>query len=128
MLPRYGGSPAVWTTAAMFFQVVLLAGYLYAHVLTRYALRAQLAMHAVLVAAALATLPLHASGVMPDETAPIVSLLALLAASVGLPYFAVSATAPLLQQLFSRTRHIDAGDPYFLYSASNAGSLAALVG
>ncbi|HEX2826540.1 MAG TPA: fused MFS/spermidine synthase [Burkholderiales bacterium] len=128
VLPRYGGSPAVWTTAAMFFQVVLLAGYLYAHVLTRYRLRAQLAVHAVLIAAAVATLPLHAAGVMPAGTAPVVSLLALLASSVGLPYFAVSATAPLLQQWFSRTRHVDARDPYFLYSASNAGSLAALVG
>lgn len=128
VLPRYGGSPAVWTTAAMFFQVVLLAGYLYAHVLTRYRLRAQLAVHTALIAAALATLPLHAATAGADQGAPIVSLLLLLATSVGLPYFAVSATAPLLQQWFSRTSHADAADPYFLYSASNAGSLAALVG
>ena len=128
VLPRYGGSPAVWTTAAMFFQVVLLAGYLYAHVLTRYALRAQLAVHALLIAAAIATLPLQAAGIATEDSAPVVSLLAALALSVGLPYFAVSATAPLLQAWFSRTRHADASDPYFLYSASNAGSLAALVG
>jgi hypothetical protein len=128
ILPRYGGSPAVWTTAAMFFQVMLLAGYLYAHLLTRYALRVQLAVHAVVVALALLTLPIHASTLAADETAPLLSLLGLLVTSVGLPFFAVSATAPLLQQWFSRTGHRDAADPYFLYSASNAGSLAALIG
>lgn len=127
VLPRYGGSPAVWTTAAMFFQVVLLAGYLYAHLLTRRSLRTQLALHAIVVAAALCALPVHVFTEMPRETAPVLSLLAVMLLSVGLPFFAVSATAPLLQQWFSRTTHTQAGDPYFLYSASNAGSVLALI-
>lgn len=128
VLPRYGGSPAVWTTAAMFFQVVLLAGYLYAHLLTRRSLRTQFALHAIVVAAALCTLPVRTFTGMPEETAPVLSLLAVMLLSVGLPFFAVSATAPLLQQWFSRTAHRRAADPYFLYSASNAGSLFALIG
>jgi hypothetical protein len=128
VLPRYGGSPAVWTTAAMFFQIALLGGYLYAHVLAQRPLRTQLAIHALVVAAALATLPLRPAIAPPDDASPVLSLLVLLGASVGLPCFALSATAPLLQQWFSRTSHADAADPYFLYSASNAGSLAALIG
>ena len=128
ILPRYGGSPAVWTTAALFFQLALLAGYLYAHLASRLALRAQLALHAVLIAAALAMLPVSASSIGMGAEAPVLSLLAVLAASLGLPVFALSATAPLLQQWFSRTGHLHATDPYFLYAASNAGSLLALVG
>lgn len=128
ILPRYGGSPAVWTTAAMFFQVMLLAGYLYAHLLARLSLRSQFVFHALVVAAALVALPVHAAAIDPGHEAPLSSLLIVLTLSVGLPFFAVSATAPLLQQWFSRTGHRHAADPYFLYSASNAGSLAALIG
>jgi hypothetical protein len=128
ILPRYGGSPAVWTTAALFFQLALLAGYLYAHLASRLALRAQLALHALLIASALAMLPISASSVGAGADAPVLSLLAVLAVSLGFPVFALSATAPLLQQWFSRTGHRHAADPYFLYSASNAGSLLALIG
>lgn len=128
VLPRYGGAPAVWTTAALFFQVVLLAGYAYAHLIGRIALRAQLALHVAVIAAALVALPVSVASIAPDAAAPVLSLLAVLALSVGLPYFALAATAPLLQQWFSATGHRHAGDPYFLYSASNAGSFLALIG
>ena len=128
VLPLYGGAPAVWTTAALFFQVVLLAGYAYAHVIGRFALKAQLAMHLVVVAAAVIALPVSVAAIAPDAAAPVLSLLAVLAVSVGVPYFALAATAPLLQRWFSATGHRHAGDPYFLYSASNAGSFLALIG
>lgn len=128
VLPLYGGSSAVWTTAALFFQITLLAGYAYAHVASRMQLRAQFAMHAALIACALAALPVGVSSFSAGAEAPVLSLLAVLAASLGLPVFTLSATAPLLQQWFSRSGHAHAADPYFLYSASNAGSLLALVG
>lgn len=128
VLPRYGGAPAVWTTASLFFQVVLLAGYTYAHVLARLPLKTQLALHVILVTAALVALPINVAAIEPDAAAPVLSLLAVLAVSLGIPFFALAATAPLLQQWFSRTGHRHADDPYFLYSASNAGSLIALIG
>lgn len=128
VLPRYGGSPAVWTTASLFFQLTLLAGYLYAHLLARLPLRTQLVLHVLLVVAALTSLPVSVSTVDTGDAAPVASLLAVLALSLSLPFFALSATAPLLQQWFSRSGHPHASDPYFLYSASNAGSLAALIG
>jgi hypothetical protein len=127
VLPRYGGAPAVWTTAALFFQVMLLAGYAYAHVVSRIALGKQLALHALVVGAAVLWLPVGVTAIDPYATAPVLSLLAVLATSLGVPFFALAATAPLLQQWFSRTGHRHAGDPYFLYSASNAGSLIALI-
>ena len=128
ILPRYGGSPAVWTTAALFFQVTLLAGYLYAHLIARLPVGRQLTLHAVLFAAAMIALPVQVANIDPTVTAPVVSVLSVLALSIGLPVFALSATAPLLQEWFSRTGHSHAADPYFLYSASNTGSLAALIG
>lgn len=128
VLPLYGGSSAVWTTAALFFQLTLLAGYAYAHLASRLRLRAQLAIHATLIVCALAALPIAVSSFRTGADVPVLSLLAVLAASLGLPVFTLSATAPLLQQWFSRSGHAHAGDPYFLYSASNAGSLLALVG
>lgn len=129
VLPRYGGSPAVWTTAIMFFQVMLLAGYLYAHVVSRsLSLRGQVALHLGLLSAAFLMLPAHASNGPAAGASQVFSLLVLLTIAVGLPFFAVSATAPLLQKWFSRTSHPDAADPYFLYSASNVGSMAALIG
>ena len=131
VLPLLGGSPQVWNTAMVFFQAVLLAGYAYAHWLTR-ALPAvaQIGLHAGVLALAALFLPLAvAAGWEPDPAgAPVVWLLALLGASIGLPFFAVSATAPLLQRWFSRTGHAQAHDPYFLYGASNLGSVIALLG
>src|SRR5690606_11407171 len=106
-------------------QLTLLGGYLYAHLVSRIGMRAQLAVHAALLGCALATLPFAVSTASAE--APVISLLVVLTVSLGLPVFALSATAPLLQRWFSRSGHPHAGDPYFLYSASNAGSLLALV-
>ena len=130
MLPLLGGAPSVWTTCMLFFQAGLLAGYAYAHVVTtRLSIRFQVAVHAAVVAAAVVVLPFTIP-VIPQEgyvSRPTVWLLSALATTVGLPFFALSATAPLLQRWFSAVRHVFASDPYFLYAASNAGSLAALV-
>lgn len=130
VLPRLGGSPAVWNTAMVFFQATLLAGYLYAHLSARWlGLRAQQLAHAVLLLAALVFLPmaLDPDAAPPAEGTPVFWLIAMLAASAGLPFLAVSATAPLLQRWFAHIDHPAAADPYFLYGGSNLGSLAALV-
>ncbi|HYM71450.1 MAG TPA: hypothetical protein VET89_00600, partial [Stellaceae bacterium] len=129
VLPRLGGAPSVWNTAMCFFQATLLLGYLYAHVLaTRFGRGAQAAIHAVVLAAAAAFLPLDlARATPPADGIPVLWLIGKLAVTIGPPFFALSATAPLLQRWFSRTDHPAAADPYFLYAASNAGSLIALL-
>ena len=130
VLPLLGGTPAVWTTAMLFFQTVLLLAYVYAHWSTRrLGARRQAALHMALVAAALLVLPIGVpSGWNPPvEGSPIPWLLLLLVVAVGLPFFVVSATAPLLQTWLASTDHPDADDPYFLYRASNAGSVLGLV-
>lgn len=130
VLPLLGGSPAVWSVAMVFFQASLLAGYAYAHGLTRWlAPPRALAVHLAVMAAAVATLPLAVAsgfGRPPVEFAAL-WLMVLFAASIGLPFFAVAANAPMLQAWFGRTGHAQAGDPYFLYGASNLGSFAALI-
>lgn len=131
VLPRYGGTPAVWTTASMFFQVMLLAGYLYAHLVTRkLGLKHQVWLHFTLLGVVFLVLPaqIDESWTAFSGQAPVVSLLGLLIIDLGLPFFAVAATAPLLQRWFSQTSHAEAVDPYFLYAASNIGSMAALLG
>ena len=130
VLPLFGGAPAVWTTASMFFQFALLGGYLYAHIVSRsLTLRQQALIHLVLLGSVFVLLPvrLEAGSAADAAREPVSALLWLLAAGLGLPFFAVAATAPLLQRWFSHTRHADAKDPYFLYSASNLGSMLALV-
>lgn len=129
VLPRLGGSPAVWNTSMCFFQAVLLAGYVYAHLLsTRVERRAQALIHAAVLLAAAAFLPLDLTAdTPPADGIPVLWLIGRLTISVGPPFFALSATAPLLQRWFSRTDHPAAADPYFLYAASNAGSLLALL-
>jgi SAM-dependent methyltransferase len=129
VLPRLGGSPAVWNTSMCFFQAVLLAGYLYAHLLaTRFDRRAQALIHAAVLLAAAAFLPIDLTQVTPPaDGVPVLWLMGRLALGVGVPFFAIAATAPLLQRWFSRTDHPAAADPYFLYAASNAGSLLALL-
>lgn len=130
LLPRLGGSPAVWNACMLFFQTALLGGYAYAHALTsRLKPAGQAAVHAALVALPLLVLPLAipAASEPPPEGSPVAWLLGALALSVGLPFFALSTTGPLLQRWFSHTSHPKAADPYFLYAASNTGSLAALV-
>ena len=127
LLPLLGGSAGVWNTCMLFFQATLLLGYLYADLLTRrFSIAVQLAIHTGVLAAAAACLPLSAQPA-PVEGSPTLWLLQTLAASVGPPFFALCATAPLLQRWFSQTRDRDAGDPYFLYAASNAGSIAGLL-
>jgi hypothetical protein len=133
LLPQYGGAPAVWITCVFFFQLVLLLGYLYAYALDRYLPPSgQLLVHAALIAGALLTLPVafrsatFASGVAERPLQhPVPSLLVVLALSVGLPFFVIAATAPLAQAWYARAERLRS--PYFLYVASNAGSLAALV-
>src|SRR5262245_26836708 len=130
VLPLLGGSAAVWNTAVVFFQGTLLLGYFYAHLSTRLlGLRRQTILHGVVLLLAFVALPIGlASGwTPPSEGLQIPWLIGLLAASIGLPFFAVSATAPLLQKWFAHTDHPSAGDPYFLYGGSNLGSLAALL-
>ncbi|WP_233494748.1 fused MFS/spermidine synthase [Ruegeria sp. A3M17] len=130
VLPQIGGAPAVWTTAMLFFQVVLIVGYIYAHVLTKWIpLRWQLVTHLALWAAALTYLPLSISDGWSYDASSSTALqtLKLFALGVGLPFAVLSANAPLLQAWYSRSGGPSADDPYFLYSASNVGSLLALL-
>ena len=130
LLPLLGGAPSVWNACMVFFQALLLAGYLYAHASLRWlGERRQSLLHLALLLAPLPFLPLavDASAVRawagdPDPTLP---LLAFLLATVGVPFFVLSASAPLLQRWFFTTT--GARDPYFLYAASNAGSMLALL-
>lgn len=131
VLPLLGGSAAVWNTAMVFYQAVLLAGYGYAHaVSTRLPLRTQVGLQSLVLVLPALVLPfaLPSGWVPPAEGNPIPWLLALLATGAGLPFFAVSSTSPLLQKWFACTSHSRAADPYFLYGASNAGSLLGLLG
>ncbi|MGH7499854.1 MAG: spermidine synthase [Gemmatimonadales bacterium] len=130
VLPLLGGSPAVWTTCMLFFQVVLLLGYAYAHgTSATLTFRRQAPLHIALLAISLLFLPvaLAPGWTPPDGTMPVVWLLGLLAASLGIPFFLLSSTAPLLQRWFTGTDQPGADNPYFLYAASNAGSLLALL-
>jgi hypothetical protein len=132
LLPLLGGSPAVWSTCIAFFQAALLAGYAYAHAtLSWFGARKQAALHVVVVALVLLALPLHIGEMdvarWPTEANPALRLLALLATRVGPPFVIVAATGPLLQRWLSATSLREARDPYFLYAASNLGSLLALV-
>jgi hypothetical protein len=130
VLPQIGGAPAVWTTAMLFFQSVLIGGYLYAHLLTRHVpVRAQIAIHLGLWALALGFLPLaiDAGWHYDPETSPALQTLSLFAAGVGLPFFVLSANAPLIQSWYARSGGPSSDDPYFLYGASNVGSLLALL-
>ena len=130
VLPRLGGSPAVWNTCVVFFQATLLAGYAYAHLGPRLGLRRHVVLHLtlVLIAAALLPISIPASWAPPAENSPVAALLLLLTLSVGLPAFVISSHGPLLQHWFARSRAGEGRDPYWLYVASNVGSMAALVG
>ncbi|MCP4246335.1 MAG: hypothetical protein GY778_04730 [bacterium] len=131
ILPSLGGTPAVWNTCMVFFQAVLLAGYAYAHgTVNRLGARRQAILHLVVLATPFVVLPIVVGqGVAPpSDSDPVAWLLGHLLLRVGLPFFAVSASAPLLQRWFSKTGHSAASDPYFLYAASNVGSLLALLG
>ena len=128
ILPWFGGSAAVWSATLLFFQLLLLAGYLYAHLLIRYVKpKNQFWVHGGLLAASLATLPIVPSPVFRVTGAadPTARILLLLAATVGLPYALLSATSPLLQAWFVRARQ--GAVPYRLFALSNFGSLLALI-
>jgi hypothetical protein len=130
VLPRLGGSPAVWSVAMVFFQSLLLAGYAYAHLLMQIRNRAiPIAVHLVLLLIALLTLPLSiASGFgEPPISGYAFWLLGLFVVSIGLPFFALAANNPMLQAWFVRTGHPAGPDPYFLYASSNIGSFLALL-
>lgn len=131
ILPKLGGTPAVWNTCMVFFQAMLLAGYAYAHGTAAWlGVRRQSVLHLLLLLVPLAVLPISVGvGATPPSTdLPIGWLLWQLFSGVGLPFFVVSSSAPLLQKWFAQTAHQDARDPYFLYAASNIGSLLALLG
>jgi hypothetical protein len=130
VLPRLGGSPAVWSLAMVFFQTLLLLGYAYAHLLMQIRNRmVPVVVHLLLLVAALLTLPLSiASGWGDPPTSGYAPwLLGLFAVSIGLPFFALAANNPLLQAWFVRTGHPAGPDPYFLYASSNIGSFLALL-
>jgi SAM-dependent methyltransferase len=128
ILPWFGGSAAVWTTCMLFFQLLLVVGYAYSHWSIRVLKpRTQTLVHLALLAAAIAALP-----ILPDagwkpagEADPSLRILGLLAASVGLPYFLLATTSPLVQAWYARAEH--GAMPYRLYALSNLGSMLALV-
>lgn len=129
-LPLLGGSPAVWTTCMLFFQAVLLAGYLYTHLLTTYLRpRAQALVHLGLFLAGVWFLPIRFASVGsgPAIEHPVLWLLGSLAISVGIPFFALSATGPLMQRWLYASAIPAGRDPYWLYAAGNLGSLGALL-
>ncbi len=130
VLPTLGGAPAVWSVALVFFQAALLAGYFYAHVLTTYLPGTRsVVLHLVVMTIATLALPLGIAegwGRPPSQGTEL-WLLGLFTVSIGLPFFALSANAPLLQAWFARTGHPSAKDPYFLYAASNVGSFTSLL-
>lgn len=130
VLPRLGGSPAVWSVAMVFFQSLLLGGYAYAHYLMTLKSRvAPVVIHLALLTIALLTLPLSIAGGWgePPSSGYAFWLLGLFAVSIGLPFFALAANNPMLQAWFVRTGHPDGPDPYFLYASSNIGSFLALL-
>lgn len=129
VLPSLGGTPAVWNTSLAFFQAALLAGYAYAHLLQRVrSIRRQAIVHGAVLIAVAAVLPLRLSPALgpPGTTAPALWLLGTLTLTIGPPFAALSATAPLVQAWYARSRG-GAANPYVLYAASNLGSLLALL-
>jgi spermidine synthase len=132
LLPLLGGTPAVWNTCMLFFQAMLLAGYAYALLVSKYfSLHWQVGAHIILLLLTALTFPILISEAtvrsVPREGNPSLWLLGSLLTTVGLPFFTVSTFSPLLQKWFAETRQSASRDPYFLYAASNAGSLLALL-
>jgi hypothetical protein len=129
LLPPFGGSPGVWNTCMVFFQAMLLAGYAYAHwSVQRLGLRRQVWLHGALLLLPLLVLPLTLpSWAGQSGAAPTLQILAILALTVGMPFFVLSTSGPLLQRWFAATSHPRAKSPYFLYAAGNLGSFVALL-
>ena len=131
VLPLLGSTPAVWTASLMFFQASLLAGYVYAHASSAgLGARRAAAVHLALLPLPVLVLPLGIpeGWTPPAEANPVGWLLTLLLVLVGLPFFVISASAPLLQRWLAATSHPAAHDPYFLYRASNVGGMVGLLG
>ena len=130
LLPLLGGTPAVWNTCMVFYQTLLFLGYLYAHqITTNLSLQRQIQIHTALLIFSCISLPVGLSEQInpPTDSNPIFWLLYTLFMAIGIPFFVVSTTAPLLQKWFSECGHQSSADPYYLYAASNAGSLLALL-
>jgi len=130
ILPLLGGSPSVWNTAMLFFQALLLAGYAYAHGTARFLnIKMQAALHIVLLGIFVVVLPIAIPDgwIPPAGKDPTLWQLSLMAVAVGGPFFVLSGSAPMLQHWFAHTKHPDAENPYFLYGASNLGSMGALI-
>ena len=131
LLPLLGGSPAVWNTCMVFYQSLLFLGYLYAHFLsTRLVASKQILVHAGVLLISLMALPLGLPDNInpPTESDPTFWLISTLFLAIGLPFFVVSTTSTLIQKWFSNIGLSSSKDPYFLYAASNIGSLIALLG
>lgn len=135
MLPLLGGTPEVWNTCMVFFQAMLLGGYAYAHASTKWlGVRWQSVVHLSVLSlplvlfAFVSPLEINEGMIGGGEASPVLNVLVVLLLSVGLPFFVVSTSAPLLQKWFSSTDHPSAADPYFLYGASNFGSMLSLIG
>ena len=130
LLPLLGGSPAVWNTCMVFYQTVLFLGYLYAHILSsKCDPRRQVLIHAVVIVVSFIALPVALPEVTnpPTDTNPTFWLMGILFLAIGLPFFVVSTVSPLLQKWFADIGHHTSEDPYYLYAASNAGSMVALL-
>jgi hypothetical protein len=130
LLPLLGGSPAVWNTCMVFYQSILFLGYLYAHTIsTRFDQHRQIQIHAAIILISFLALPvaLPENTIPPTDSNPTFWLLWTLFLAIGLPYFVVSTTAPLVQKWFANVGHHTSHDPYYLYAASNTGSLIALL-
>src|SRR5688500_8757580 len=125
-LPQLGGAPNVWNSAMLVYQALLLGGYAYAHLLSRWAVRTQASVHLALLALAALTLPIHLAALPPPAPGrEALWVPVLFALSIGPVFFLVSAQAPLMQRWFSA--HAAAGEPYALYAASNLGSFTGLL-
>jgi len=130
ILPLLGGTPQVWNTAMLFFQICLLGGYAYAHGTSRFlSMRVQAIVHVVLLIMFIGVLPFVISEgwAPPTEQDPTLWQLSLMAMTVGGPFFVLSGSAPMLQRWFAGSEHPDADNPYFLYGASNLGSMSSLL-
>ncbi len=130
VLPVFGGTPAVWATILFFFQTVLLGGYLYGHISVTRLGRLGPPVHLALAGLAFLVLvnaPGEIAGLRDDTAAPVLDLLGILFAVIGLPAFVLTTTTPLLSGWLHAAREERRGDPYWLYALSNAGSLLALL-
>ncbi|MEP6493907.1 MAG: fused MFS/spermidine synthase [bacterium] len=128
LLPVHGGSPAVWNTCMVFFQMLLLAGYAYAHGSLRLlGFPRQAALHAVLLVASLFFLPRALASIGAGTMSPVPSILLALMLTAGIPFFVLSTNSSLTQRWFSLSSFERSADPFWLYAASNVGSLIALL-